>query len=124
MGMYTELIFGASLKPETPNGVIETLKNMCGLDSEIDILKLGRNPFWAQSYYFGVSSSKPFMQYDSIGKNWIISTRGNIKNYDNEIETFLEWIKPHIENGSGFRNMYALVTYEEAGEPTIYYLND
>ena len=124
MGMYTELIFGASLKENTPEEVIETLKNMCGLESKTNILNLGRNPFYTQSYYFGVHRSKPFMEYDGISKNWVISTRGNIKNYNNEIETFLEWIKPYIENGSGSRDMYAIVTYEESEEPTIYYLYD
>jgi hypothetical protein len=30
MGMYTELIFGADLKKETPKSVIEALKYMIG----------------------------------------------------------------------------------------------
>ena len=30
MGMYTELIFGAKLKKDTPNEVIEALKYMLG----------------------------------------------------------------------------------------------
>lgn len=124
MGMYTELIFGATLKKDTPNEVIETLKSMCGLQSEIDILQLSRNPLYAQSCYFGVSSSKPFMEFDSITKKWVISTRGNIKNYEGDIDKFLEWIRPYIANGSGVRDMYAIVMYEEWEEPTIYYLHD
>lgn len=31
MGMYTELIFGASLKTETPPSVINTLRHYCGI---------------------------------------------------------------------------------------------
>lgn len=125
MGMYTELIFGASLKKDTPDEVIETLQILCGIKDvpeNFDYPK--RNPFYAQSYYFGVSSSIPFMYFDDTCKTWIVSTRGNVKNYDNDIEYFLEWIKPHIESGSGIRDMYAIVTYEEASEPTIYYLYD
>jgi hypothetical protein len=54
----------------------------------------------------------------------VLSTRSNIKNYKQEIETFLEWIKPYINGGSGSRNMYAIVIYEEQDEPTIYYLHN
>ena len=41
-----------------------------------------------------------------------------------EIEMFLECIKQYVEGGSGGRDMYAIVTYEEDDEPTMYYLKD
>lgn len=129
MGMYTELIFGASLKKDTPNEVIQSLKYILGevQDKPSDFpLPDGRCEwlFRGASYYFGVCNSVNRMWFDDIGKNYCISTRSNIKNYDNEIETFLAWIKPYIEIGSGSREMYAVVTYEEAEEPKIYYLRD
>ena len=77
--------------------------------------------FNISSSYFGVNKPVKKMWFDDILKAWRISTRSNIKNYENEIEKFLEWIKPYIEKGSGERNMYAIVIYEEASEPTIYY---
>ena len=43
--------------------------------------------------------------------------------YNDEIETFLGWIKPFISSGSGTKEMYAIVIYEESEEPTIYYLD-
>lgn len=64
------------------------------------------------------------MWFDDIGKNWCLSSRSNIKNYNNEIDTFLRWIKPHIASGSGTNEMYAIVIYEESKRPTIYYLDD
>lgn len=129
MGMYTELIFGASLKRDTPNKVIEALKYILGEteDKPEDFpLPDGRCEwlFRGSSYYFGISAPVNHMWFDDIGKDWRISTRSSIKNYGNEIETFLEWIKPYIENGSGVREMYAIVTHESASEPTIYYLED
>lgn len=129
MGMYTELIFGADLKKDTPTEVIEALKYMIGETEEKPTnfpLPDGRCEwlFQGASYYFGVSSPVSKMWYDKIGGNWILSTRSNIKNYDGEIEAFLEWIEPHINGGSGYNNMYAIVTYEEAKTPKIYYLDE
>ena len=129
MGMYTELIFGADLKKDTPTDVIEALKYMIGETEEKPTsfpLPDGRCEwlFQGASYYFGVSNPVSKMFYDDICENWIISTRSNIKNYNGEIEAFLEWIKPHIGGGSGARDMYAIVTYEESNEPKIYYLQE
>ena len=134
MGMYTELILGCKLKPETPQEVIDIIKWMCEPDD-----KRGEPPeaypfsskgrmkwlFRMSSYYFSVSSTPaPHFVFDENGDNWILSTRSNLKNYEDEIETFLEWLKPHIESGSGEREFYAIVTYEEQEEPTIYYLHE
>ena len=129
MGMYTELIFGADLKKETPENVIEALKYMIGDTEEKPKdfpLPDGRCEwlFRESSYYFGVNSPVSKMWKDDIGGNWVLSTRSNIKNYEGEIEDFLEWIKPYIDSGSGSRDMYAIVTYEEAEVPNIYYLHE
>lgn len=127
MGMYTELIFGAELKPETPDNVINTLRWLAGDLTEEPAelaINLTRNPLRGGSYYFGVNSSVTKMWFDSISNAWILSSRANLKNYNSEIETFLEWIKPYVDSGSGARNMFAIVTYEESEEPTIYYLDD
>ena len=126
MGTYTELIFGAELKKDTPNEVIETLKYMMGEVEKPNnfLLPYGKCEYLFQcsSYYFAVSKPLKKMWFDSISCRWCISTRSNIKNYENEIETFLEWIKPYIDSGSGSRDMYAIVIDEEREEPTIYYL--
>jgi hypothetical protein len=127
MGMYTELIFGARLKNNTPKFVIDTLKYMLG---EIEMPNDFPFPdgrihclFTCSSYYFGVNRSVSKMWFDEIAKQYSISTRSNIKNYEGEIEIFLDWIKPYIESGSGEKKMYAIVTYEE-GEPVIYSIYD
>ena len=129
MGMYTELIFGADLKKDTPESVIEALKYMIG-----DIEEKPTNfplpdgmcewLFKCSSYYFGVNIPVSKMWQDDISKNWALSTRSNIKNYEGEIEAFLKWIKPYIDSGSGYRDMYAIVIYEEAEAPNIYYLHE
>jgi len=130
MGMYTELIFGAGLKEDTPTEVIETLQYMMGDKEDMpkgypfedgsrhEIL------FRCGSFYFGVNNPVRKMWYDDISKNWRISTRANIKNYGGEIESFLEWVLPYIDQGSGSKSMYAIVIYEEDETPTIYYKGD
>lgn len=129
MGMYTELIFGASLKKDTPAPVINAIKYMCG---ELDV-KPSDFPlpdgcctwlFQGGSYYFAVSSSVVDFRKDDISNEWVLSARCNIKNYGGEIETFLEWVKPFIESGSGSRDMYAMTIYEEDATPTLYFLED
>lgn len=125
MGMYTELIFGADLKKDTPEQVIEILKYMIGdTEEKPKYFPLPRCEwlFRSSSYYFGVNEPVNKMWYDDIGKNWVLSTRSNIKNYKCDIEAFLDWITPYIDGGSGCRDMYAIVTYEEAEYPDIYYL--
>ncbi len=122
MGMYTELIFGATLKENTPIEIIDTLQVLCGLKE--DPMKFNypkRNPFWANSCYFGAKHNPSMIFEDN---QWIISTRGNIKNYDDDIEYFLEWIKPYIEQGSGIKNIYAIVIGETSTEPIFYHLDE
>jgi len=129
MGMYTELIFGAELKKETPNEVIEVLQYMLGQleDKPINFpLPDGRCEWLFQggSYYFAINNPVNKMWIDNTDKQWRISTRSNIKNYENEIQLFLDWIKPYVESGSGNREMYAIVIYEDSETPIIYYLDE
>lgn len=129
MGMYTELIFGAKLKKDTPNEIIEALKYMIGETTEKPAnfpLPQGRceGLFQGCSSYFAINNPVTKMWLGDIDKQWHINTRSNIKNYGNEIETFLEWIKPYIEGGSGCRDLYAITIYEEQDTPTLYYLHD
>ena len=127
--MYTELIFGATLKEDTPDKIINVLNYMLGKVEvkPIDFpLSDGRCEclFKGSSYYFAVNNPVNNMWKDRIDEQYHISTRSNIKNYSGEIEEFLEWIKPYIEQGSGSREMYAIVIHEGQAIPTMYYLDN
>ena len=125
MGMYTELIFGASLKENTPKDVIETLQYMVGNIEKPKNLAFdtesGRNPLLESSCYFGID--RPVSVFYKTGKTWKLSTRASIKN-DGEIEQFLQWIEPYIQSGSGSKDIYAYVTYEDSEKPMIHFLNN
>lgn len=133
MGMYTEIIFGCDLKPDTPDVAIGALKWMCEMTEKPEVLPdheffTDKENRWflfqSGSYYFGVNKGVAEMWFDDISKSWHISARGNIKNYNNEIEKFLSWVKQYVYSGSGLREFYAVVCYEEQSEPTIYYLEE
>lgn len=131
MGMYTELIFSAGFIKDLPDEVVDTLKYMISGEDRPE--HLPSHEFFdsgavtwllrGRSYYFA-DTIDPRLRFDKIGKNWILSSRSNIKNYDNEIELFLDWIKPYIAEGSGLREFYAIVCHEEQEIPTIYYLHE
>jgi hypothetical protein len=138
MGYYTELIFGCSLKEDTPRNVIKTLEYMMdksdfkSIDKSVALYhytlpdheffnhRRWEHMFNASSQMFGVNEAISEMWHSTITKCYHISTRSSIKNYENEIELFLDWIKPYIRYGSGAHNLYAIVTYE-SGEPVFYY---
>jgi hypothetical protein len=135
MGMYTELIFGAELKLETPPEVIAMLQLLVeGVPRGIEPELLPEHPFFKctrwdclftmGSSYFGVKAPVNKMWQDEYNHKWIVSTRSNLKDYDGEIKKFLDWIYPYVESGSGECEVYAMVTYEENEFPSIYMLRE
>lgn len=74
------------------------------------------------SGYFGAGENDPCFYYDSVIKAYRISIRSDIKNYENQIDRFLEYIEPYIKSGSGSNDIYAYVLYEENEYPYIYSL--
>lgn len=127
--MYTELILGCELKADLPQDVVATLQYLFGEIDEIppnypfpqDSIRY-QSFFHSTSAYFPKTPDSSEMRF-RYG-NFVLNARCNLKNYDGEIERVLEWLKPYISSGSGAREMYAIVIYEESPEPTIYYLRE
>jgi len=122
---YTELIFGAKLKKDTPKSVIETLKYLTGENdkpNKLDFKVKKYNPLLGSSTYFGVSQPVTKLTKESRDKTWLLSSRANISNEENEIEDFLNWIKPYVEKGSGENNIYAITIPIDSNSPTIHSL--
>lgn len=127
--MYTELIFGATLKENTPTYVTQALDSVINDKTNVDLpdeVKQFSDEYslskliWCSSYYFGAHSNKPSCTFDKIANRWCISFRANCKNYQGEIERFIEFITPYVEYGSGPTNIFAIVQYEEDDYPTLY----
>lgn len=124
MGMYTELHFNAELKQETPQRVLDTLAAMTRAQSGSfdppDDHPLFRTSRWrmmllSDSYYFAGDTSST-LNYDTANF-WTLSVRCNLKNYDDEIGHFIDWIMPWVET-EGLLGFYR---YEEDADPTLIY---
>jgi len=127
MGMYTELVVSTRIVDDPK--VINVLKLMIAEDLDVpEIVDLPSHPLFetgrwnymlrSSSYYFTPIASS-LLEYDKIGKSWSFINRSDFKNYDNEINLFLDWIDPYIDAEDG--EMIGYSRYEESDEPTIRY---
>lgn len=131
MGMYTELVLSFELKEDTPDGIINTLLHMIrgmifppGFMDDKFLDKTNRLKYMlsSSSYYFAYPESLSKIYSDSITHTHHVSIRCNLKNYENEIELFLKWITPYINNYIDDFLGYSL--YEEDRNPILIYLSD
>jgi hypothetical protein len=116
MGMYTEIYVNVDLKENTPPIIIDTLRHICS----------GRTPdgfpsrtgsLFSDCSYYTPRTSAGHLTYDKISKQWSLLGKGDLKNYDNEIEHFFEWLMPWIEGcPSDFIGYHR---YEEDQNPTL-----
>lgn len=130
--MYTECVIGCSLKPSDKEKAIldylmiafdgqDTAPIPEGIPPEFLSTRISWMLRAGGSYYFGSPSGEVTLNLDTISQEYRFSARFNIKNYNNEIETFLAWLEPMVTQGSGQDHLYAYSIYEEAKEPTLYY---
>lgn len=132
MGMYTELVCAFELDSQLPQQVINILSYMVG-ETDDDILdeygipdhplfKTNRWDFMltSDSYYFdGVTNSGLTIDYLIKDKPmYYLSIRCNLKNYDDEIEKFIDWIKPYIHT----KGFIGYKRYEEDEHPELIYV--
>ncbi len=126
--MYTELVLSTSVKDDP--AVVEVIKFM-GSDSRAAPLTPPDHPLFATdrwrwmlrscSHYFTPMTVFCFERND-IAKSWSLIVRCDLKNYDNEIEKFIDWLSPHLDDHFG--QMIGYSRYEESREPTIIYAPD
>ncbi len=115
MGMYTELVLGIDLKENCLKEVIEEIDHSINGSNR-------RRFSWlnSSSFYFAYPESLNNFTYNKIGGFWTLSIRCSLKNYQDEIQEFLEWIQPHVDP-RGFAGHYR---YEESEEPTLIYFTE
>lgn len=123
MGMYTELHLFVTLKSGKDN-LYDFLEKWVTLDKEeikpFDDHKFFGLPRWEFlphicSMYFQFNSHSELQRGD-IRTNLMINS--SIKNYDNEIEEFLRWIKPFCEYSDSEDTVgyYRYESFEDATE--------
>ena len=126
MGMYTELHFNVELKEDTPEEIMEVLRYMVcdGVPpSTIPQHELFETSRWAfmlrcGSFYFAAETHST-LRYDDISKSYYLCVRCNLKNYDEEIQKFIDFIDPFVVGTNG--DFLGFYRYEESNEPTLIY---
>jgi hypothetical protein len=123
--MYTEFIFQGETKPNLPDEVYVMLDyffNECSADL-IEDIKTPDHPFFKcfrwnnighmSSFYFMPFTVRYKQNQNGINQGAYVFLRCDLKNYDNEIDLFLDWIKPYMTGYYGWK------WYEEDEQPEI-----
>ncbi|HET8686092.1 MAG TPA: hypothetical protein VFM18_05430 [Methanosarcina sp.] len=118
MGMYTEFRFHAKLRPDTPETVIETLKELINFNNPI----LNDHEFFStqrKSMLFCgtdciTDTESPELQKFSYG--YFLKIHSSFKNYDGEIKKFCDWISTWIYETD--HSVIGYHQYEETTKPT------
>lgn len=136
MGMYTELNFGAQLKQELPEGLSDWLERHAdgrvitdspepfGPDAAHPFFQTPRwyHLFWCSSAYFTTRGNSEFNKW--TGQSYDHPTlfiHTSLKNYDDEIGKFIDWIAPYVDDYTG--TMVGYHRYEENQLPTLIFVD-
>lgn len=68
------------------------------------------------SYYFDYKTTH-LLKFDDVGVAWSFNVTCNVKNYDGEIEAFVDWIMPYCDKYAG--DFLGYSRYEETEEPRL-----
>lgn len=122
MGMYTEIFVNVDFKKGAPSEVIETCKAICNGDYESSYLE-GKPGRWSILFgngsYYTPLTRVANLTFDNIGGHWSLLGKGDIKNYDNEIQKFFDFIRPWVDN-----EFMGYMRCEEDRHPTLFYSGD
>lgn len=101
MGDYTRFFISFRLKPSVPEEVLNILQARGELEPGAQIpdhpffkCKRWRFLFCGNSSYHPGIAGTEFM----FREEWEVTIHSNFKNYDQEIEKFVEWIMPYIDS--------------------------
>jgi len=122
MGMYTELIFKARLIDDAPEEVVNIVNFLFSGKLAPKHLPTPDHKFFNCPRWTQVGNSSSFYHIpiaSSVVYDNYIFSRSDLKNYDNEIELFLDWINPYLDNFTG--DCIGWTWYEEDMAPTLIY---
>jgi hypothetical protein len=120
--MYTELHYNVELRRDIPQQVIDVLEFMLDNDlpqpelPEHTLFKTHRWPVMLRmsSAYFEAPTRSELITEPA---HRTLSVRCNLKNYDGEIEAFVDWMNPYVAAFKG--DFLGFSRYEETEDPTI-----
>ena len=126
MGMYTEIYLNFKINndaPEVVRAVLESLFNS-GDDVDTNSPELSHEFFKCDRWSFiGTSNSYYFTPFPlSLFQDGYVTSRSDLKNYDEEIKKFLDWVSPFIDALD--REHIGHFRYEEEAMPTLIFINE
>lgn len=126
MGMYTELNISCELKADCPENILQILEFMCGQDA-VEPTELPAHPLFGDtrwrymlqcsSAYFDAQPNSKLTRDKICGLKF--QALCNLKNYNGEIEYFIDWLRPYIHDSSS--DFLGYKRYEEDENPTLIY---
>ena len=124
MGMLTELLIKAELKipDKSVKDVIDFLFNKGDTPAE-----LPAHPFFYCERWRSIGRSSSYYHHPEVINSFITNhgylfSRSDLKNYDNEIEKFIDWIMPYVNEETG--KCIGWTWYEDNLSPTMIYKKD
>jgi len=117
VGMYTEVYFNVDLKEGTPKEVVDGL--IAYIKGDCD-----SRPLCCNMSYYTPNTSAFYAEFDEISKQWSLLCKGDLKNYERDIEAFVDLLKPHVKLNYGEKTFIGYMRYEENVEPTLFYVGE
>ena len=130
MGMYTELVLSLELEngQDFQNDILPVLNEMVGGsgfldgDCEMDMSDtLGErwNFMFNCSSHYHTPISVTKLEYLPYAEMYVLFVRCDFKNYDDEIDKFLDWISPYVNKSKSEGHYYGHYRYEEDDKVTL-----
>jgi len=108
MGMYTRLTLWVEIDNDAANAINRP---------QLAVLW----PIYRSSYSFITSQTE--VRYDHITQTHMLTVDCSCKNYSNDINNFLDWLRPHVLHTPN--SFVGFTQYEEDSNPTlIHFIND
>lgn len=99
MGYYTEFDLKLPLRKDTPLEILDLIQNLCigNFWEEPPIYQVNERPDLPIEHEFGKTTRWPQIFSNATFSNYILLVKGELKNYDNEIQKLIDWLKPYIK---------------------------
>lgn len=120
MGMYTELIFKADVKKILPTDVEAVLQHL--FNGDVLPSNLPEHPLFGLPRWTMIGRGCSYYHVPWVNSKYsegYIFSRSDLKNYDGEIEAFIDWIRPYLDEHP--EKCVGWMWYEELDAPVLIY---
>lgn len=118
VGMYTELVLKATIRDNVPPDILAILLYLFGKNERPKTLP--DHPFFrcARWNFIGKCNSYYHIPHTfNFLENNLLFSRCDLKNYDHEIEQFIDWVVPYLDHLPGA--CIGWTWYEEWKQPKL-----